>query len=481
MSAAFPGPVAPREFLELLMTSDNALSDASSLDKPGGKIPRHLMVVSRPTTHKDAPPRSELVRGTYESVELIREIPVEGQDPELNPIEWVMVTRSDPGGGIPRFMVERGTPSSVVADTAKFLDWACQQPDVVADDHRLTRKKTFDEHNPTSHDEVSERHRQSISEMKAKAPIVEGTNGNDPATEEAIENTEATNVIATSEPAPTSTESSGIISSTINYVETAAAAYLPSFGATNESVAEQGKGEATDSEPLSRTSTTDSFRSADDGTSDATDSPVSSRIISNKSDESLSANRPRTDTVTSSMTSPTPSTINLASSTPSLAASLIAGEIQPNNNHEKEILKLHRKTLQLDETVAKARQTDDEKTAQLNELAKSTTETSQHDQSAHQKAREKHINDTQKRQEKYTREKEKLAEKIQNEERKAEEKKRKDFEKSEVNRMKKERDEARQQRKKAELEVDQLKKEIETLRKEVVALRAQLPDTSDDV
>ncbi|KFY83257.1 hypothetical protein V500_10118, partial [Pseudogymnoascus sp. VKM F-4518 (FW-2643)] len=45
--------------------------------------------------------------------------------PERNPVEWIMLTRSDPGGSVPRFMVERGTPGSIVADAAKFLNWAC--------------------------------------------------------------------------------------------------------------------------------------------------------------------------------------------------------------------------------------------------------------------------------------------------------------------------------------------------------------------
>ena len=41
-----------------------------------------------------------------------------------------MITRSDPGGGIPRFMVERGTPSSVVQDVSKLLEWACARDDL---------------------------------------------------------------------------------------------------------------------------------------------------------------------------------------------------------------------------------------------------------------------------------------------------------------------------------------------------------------
>lgn len=134
------------------------------------------MVVSIPVAHPDAPPRDGMVRGQYESVEMIREIPLAsakssstsdlhknnpsksrdrgntigfaesrgpeakgedidraenagGDDPETNPVEWIMITRSDPGGGIPRFMVERNTPSSIVQDAGKFLNWACSKED----------------------------------------------------------------------------------------------------------------------------------------------------------------------------------------------------------------------------------------------------------------------------------------------------------------------------------------------------------------
>jgi hypothetical protein len=146
LSAQFPGPTAPREFISLIMTSENALSNKSSQDKH--PIPRHYMVVSKPLTHHDAPDRDGegYVKGTYQSVEMIREIPLthapekeggaDGDKHELNPVEWIMITRSDPGGGIPRFMVERGTPGSIAADVSKFLDWACAKdeiPDADAD------------------------------------------------------------------------------------------------------------------------------------------------------------------------------------------------------------------------------------------------------------------------------------------------------------------------------------------------------------
>ncbi|KAL1973734.1 hypothetical protein VTN31DRAFT_5294 [Thermomyces dupontii] len=39
-----------------------------------------------------------------------------------------MITRSDPGGNVPRWMVERGTPKSIAGDAAKFLNWV-SEPD----------------------------------------------------------------------------------------------------------------------------------------------------------------------------------------------------------------------------------------------------------------------------------------------------------------------------------------------------------------
>jgi hypothetical protein len=66
---------------------------------------------------------------------MIREISMPGpNDPEKNPVEWIMITRSDPGGGIPRFMVERNTPASIVKDAGKFLQWACSKDDFADDE-----------------------------------------------------------------------------------------------------------------------------------------------------------------------------------------------------------------------------------------------------------------------------------------------------------------------------------------------------------
>ncbi|OQO03196.1 hypothetical protein B0A48_11451 [Cryoendolithus antarcticus] len=180
LSAQFPGPTTPREFVTLLLTTGSGMSDKSAAELKGGErhVPRSFMIVSKPVRHPGAPDRQGYIRGQYESVELIREIPITpskakstsnllnssgdgaktgrdrastiaftesrgpeakgeqrdlqrgskdaSQDAELNPVEWIMITRSDPGGGIPRFMVDRGTPSALISDLHKWLDWAAQ-------------------------------------------------------------------------------------------------------------------------------------------------------------------------------------------------------------------------------------------------------------------------------------------------------------------------------------------------------------------
>ncbi|MCJ1312475.1 hypothetical protein MMC25_006149 [Agyrium rufum] len=216
LSAQFPGPTTPRDFVELLLTSEDALDPRLVSSRPdpstttSAAAPRHFMVISKPCTHPDCPPRDGFIRGQYESVEFIREVPLkprrassvsdlrklqeqsmslgrtamlknasklqsgmgvpqvsitaaeessmstggdsrtrgktisfaesrgksakgealdlkDGDDEEeINPVEWIMITRSDPGGSVPRFMVERGTPSGIVGDASKFLDWACK-------------------------------------------------------------------------------------------------------------------------------------------------------------------------------------------------------------------------------------------------------------------------------------------------------------------------------------------------------------------
>ena len=160
VSAQFPKPTAPRDFVALIITSEIGLR-VGGTKQPG----RSWMMISRPCEHPDVPAKQGYTRGEYESVEIIREIPRKSGDgssssggnsdktdssqkkdgksgtnektnpsaesdeasEDANPVEWIMVTRSDPGGSIPRWMVDKGTPRSIGMDAAKFIDWAIQE------------------------------------------------------------------------------------------------------------------------------------------------------------------------------------------------------------------------------------------------------------------------------------------------------------------------------------------------------------------
>ena len=238
LSAQFPGPTTPRDFVTMLLTTDCAFDPAGSDDH--GRSERYFYVVSKPCDHPETPETPAFIRGTYESVEVIREIRVPTQNdplrkiqssidlptdeanaiarstvnhlahepsvraahppalngvsknstngsadtsvangeqhPQRTPntahqeyethIEWIMVTRSDPGGSVPRFMVEKGTPAGIAGDADKFLKWVDSksmqdllEPDAVetastktesAISQEKTEKKTPSETGPTS-------------------------------------------------------------------------------------------------------------------------------------------------------------------------------------------------------------------------------------------------------------------------------------------------------------------------------------------
>lgn len=179
LSAQFPGPTTPRDFVTLMIKSDVMPHDSTGSDQ---LLHPTFMIVSKPCEHPDAPVRDDYIRGQYEAVELIREIPIQTHstseihsqrlsskrsattlggvsagspssspsgrprgktEPPIpvvdldtdsgletedlpNPVEWIMITRSDPGGSVPRWIVERETPKTITGDAVKFLNWASQ-------------------------------------------------------------------------------------------------------------------------------------------------------------------------------------------------------------------------------------------------------------------------------------------------------------------------------------------------------------------
>jgi hypothetical protein len=299
LSAQFPAPTTAREFVAAVCTGSEALGkelsgtqagggSAAEDDKDGSVVPRHFMIVSRPLEdHPQAAPRSGYVRAKYESVEMIREIPLsragraqlraqaagqighdslskeesekskkeskkaekesdlssptsnskpadiadDDHDPELNPVEWIMVSRSDPGGGIPRFLVDRGTPEAMLSDVGKFLDWAC--------------KWKLD----------------GDGKPEMGAPDVHSTTDNDTATNEEL----STHVRPRSVTEPAPNEKKGMLSSLTQAIESNVEAYAPTSVSTFLHSRLHGDSSDSDSSSILSVSSAASFLSASSG------------------------------------------------------------------------------------------------------------------------------------------------------------------------------------------------------------------------
>jgi len=392
------------------------------------KPPRHFLVISRPTTHNEAPPRKELVRGQYESVELIREVPLhqspESEDAEQNPVEWIMVTRSEPGGGIPKFMVERGTPGAIVADVPKFFDWACGRD----------YSKDMD---PDAEEEHSEHHQDTAATGGVETSQPEGvveSHDKSLAAPVAIQSAES-NAHAALPQVPQ--ESEGGIISTLTNAVTGYIPYLnhqtPHLNTANED---------DDSSSIISTATASSAASF-----------ASAKEINSKDPKS----NPQSPTHDPHISAPSTSTSALSSTSPAATedpeTSSTSSAARPKSQHERELLKLTQKRLSLDRKISKA---------QLDETKKAA-EISTKDEKERAKAVEKHERDRKKQEEKFKREAEKLEQKREKEEQKVEERRRKAREKDVLGRVGWDRDEWRERCGVAEREVEVLRKRVEVL------------------
>lgn len=386
LSAQFPGPTTPREFITLLSTSEEALTDKSHQEVAGKKhVPRHFMVVSKPVTHPEATERNGYIRGTYESVELIREIPINPapenkedsslQNHELNPVEWIMVTRSDPGGGIPRFMVERGTPGSICSDAVKFLDWACGKdeiPDPDADEDKQNA--------------AAAQHTQKQQQQAAPA------NGTSHKSQHSH----------SSQPAQ---QQGGIVSSLTNALEAGIEAYAP----------------------VSVANYTHDYLHQDETSSDDSSDDSSSFA----SAPEIPDDHP-TPIATNTNAAVAGSTTSLHRSTKSISDSLSSKDL---THHDKELQKIDEQREKLDAKIAKKQAAENEKL----EMAK------QKDKADHDKLLEKHEREVRKLEEKKQKELAKIESKRQKELQKAEKKRQKNLEHETLSRVSQERDEFRDQ------------------------------------
>ncbi|KAI1096447.1 hypothetical protein F5B19DRAFT_147357 [Rostrohypoxylon terebratum] len=485
LSAQFPGPTTPRDFITLLISSDSAI------DVPG--TPKHYMLVSKPCIHPECPPRQGYIRGQYESVEFIREIRIEKplrktrssidlpndefaastriteedlgrqasirsarQAESASPlgdgearrrrgktighantsdtvdndedydtmVEWLMVTRSDPGGSVPRFMIERGTPPGIAGDANKFVKWISSKSvhDFTEADSGDTKLKQEAEEaeESTSKKRASTHTTQNITRSPS-APLLSAIDEK----EEAMEQTNPTGFY-------------GMISNVLNTAASAAASHLPNpFGSVDDD--NMGSSDISES-PMNDddVSSTGSFHSLEAGDAEENDGS------SSKPEESS--------------TQLTPSVTNGGAesmrSTDSLARS--AGASQ----HDKELKKLEERKRKTEEKLRRA---------QEKALAKrsSTSETSsQREETALQKLREKHEREVAKQQEKYQKELKRLEAKRENEQKKSEARRKKMLEREEKNNMAMELDKVRAER-------DLALKKMEILQEQVGQLQAQ--------
>jgi hypothetical protein len=476
LSAQFPGPVAPREFITCLLTTESGLGESSAHPLENSKdsttIPRHYMVVSIPIDHPDAPPRNSLVRGSYESVEIIREIPLakpkamstpnllnlEGEaqkgrnrgstigfaesrglsakgeqmdrqstksedlehhaslsdDPESNPVEWIMITRSDPGGGIPRFMVERGTPASITADAAKFVDWATGQDEIPSEDEYFGTQGDRDAPANPHIDRRSTRYSVAAGSghLAGVVPVV-------------------TDSSLTGTYEPSTPGETGIIASLTNLAQSGIENYTPNM-VQDRLPNFMRRDLSSDSD-----SDTDSFNSFTSATADFKTAREGSR-----SPDPLAYSRSNLSVLPDD-----------SSGAPSGTSGKITGE---DPQYEKEITKLEERKRTLDEKINKAREKDKERTSEL----------SQKEEREAEKQREKIERDKRRQEEKYAREMRKIDERREKEARRAEERQRKARDKDLLSKTSRERDEYRRQLELVRRENELLRRQMGELQKE---------------
>ncbi|KAH9900362.1 hypothetical protein F4778DRAFT_738643 [Xylariomycetidae sp. FL2044] len=490
LSAQFPGPTTPRDFVTLLLSSDSAID--ALMDAGLGK-PRYFMVVSKPCIHPECPPRQGFIRGQYESVEFIREMKIdkplrkvrssldlgnaeaadvartvtdnlgkeaairsarraatpgmpsfdedEGrkrgktiaasstqQDDDYETmIEWVMVTRSDPGGSVPRFMIERGTPAGIAGDADKFMRW-------------VTRKSLNDF---SESDEVEAEMKEETAQAEERA-----NEKNIPAADP------TSNLVKKPDPMPKSDSAResdqedeqpgpsglyGIIANALGVAASVAASHLPiSFGSA--------KGGDTESEPSSPE------------LSDAASSIHSFHSFEAEVDEDASA-KPSEDTQLTSS--------GMHARADSTHSSISTGLQSANNatsQHEKDLKKLDDRRRKAEEKLQRAQERAREKKGQDAQGA----------ENAVQKLREKHEREKAKQEEKYERELQKLEAKRANEQRKADQRRRKQVEKEERNNLTMELEKTRAERDLARKQIDILKEQVGELQSQNTMLVARL-------
>ena len=496
------------------------------------------MVISRPCDHPDCPPRDGYVRGQYESVEFIREVPMKAKkaastsnllanirehsaspslekeailrnaekatkgsadylldteglsptvaeeivregrkrgktisfagsrgasakgeamdnphahdnDDEMNPVEWIMITRSDPGGNVPRFMVERGTPGSIVADASKFLDWATKKEHPEEEAEALEKGDT---------EVIQQRTREELDAYEANIRVTgpDGAKGAEEVEPPAVAVPRRASLpIATEDPPREEAHPPGLLASMAGAAYAGLETYAP------KAVIDRLPGHHPTASMSNSLSSIKESPALPNGTSIQSLTRNSS-ITSTSSIATFASAEERIEDTSSIKSISTPSqTQSSTSKTTSLSP------------HEKELQKLQDRKQALDSKLAKAREKESKD--------KETLTSKEEDRI--RKAEEKHAREVSKQEERYKKEIARLEAKRVKEAAKIEERRKKMEDRDEKARLIREKEEMRQELEVVSKERDILREQVGALQKEntVLVVRMGKMDKGSDV
>ena len=492
------------------------------------------MVISKPCLHPDCPPRDGFIRGQYESVEFIREIPLkpeksssatdltesrrgrksssldrkprlrkvnedQGQEekanlesdgalegsrrvsfettsslrgrkrgrtisyaesrglsakgeavdvcrdetediPETNPVEWIMITRSDPGGSVPRFLVERGTPSGIVSDASKFLDWAFKKEHLDTEDEVDKGKKGVGEDK-----EIQQIEEQELEAYQTNGHLA-GLDGITAKPEPSLQSMTSNKI--SSFKAPEHNQPEGLFANVASVAYAGIESYAPQIVIDHLPAHHQASS-------ITATASNGSGAVIRNDTQTSKDNDDSLSLTSSSSVASFASAEDHFENTGSKQ------------STESLSPSSLARAPTNMTPQERELVKLNERKRTLDEKLAKMQEKE----------LKEKEELTSREEERLRKAKEKHAREVEKQEQKYKKEVAKLEAKRAKEAAKEEERKRKAEDKDEKMRLAKEKEELKQQLDIVCKERDILREQVGALQKENTALVAKMGKT----
>jgi hypothetical protein len=343
------------------------------------------------------------------------DVPRGDDESECNPIEWIMITRSDPGGSVPRFLIDRGTPGGIVSDASKFLDWACGKDvsELESDDESLAGDGEDTGGKVDSHHNHAHDHKRDLHDFQTNGHLA----GIEEVTTPTTEVPEQSTTHEDPQVAPTHGGLYGMVAGVAGAAGGFIAAHTPAVISNNIPHTEETKAGSPRRDSvssISSASSVGSFASALENYDESGNDASSTRTTDSNAQKKATALQ------------------------------------------DRELHKLEERKRKLDEKLNKTRE---------KELSKKS-EDSAKEEEAIRKAEERHEREKKKQEERYKREVEKLEKKKEKEEKKAEERRKKALEKDEKSKLLRELEEA-----KAELSI--LRKEKEILRSQVGDLQAE--------